>query len=270
MDKMSTNCILERVEKTQSTNDDLLARWRSGELTCSVARIAYQQTAGKGRAGRSWLAKPEDSLCFSLAYPFKKSVADLSGLSLMAGLAVITGISEALNIDEVTLRRLGLGLKWPNDLLISHAKFGGILIEGGQTNAADLTWMVIGVGLNLRNALQIQEQLQAPVTQAVAALDELTTPQNKTLPEVDVLWLKIIESLERYLSAFEEGGFAQFRDQWMRWDAYQNQAVSISGAGKEPMEGIARGIDESGRLLINKDNQIIAIHAGDVSLRVQS
>ena len=92
---MTANCILERVAQTKSTNDDLLARWRSGELIDPVARIAHHQTAGKGRAGRSWLTRPNDSISFSLAYPFQRSPAELSGLSLLVGLAVISGIAKA-------------------------------------------------------------------------------------------------------------------------------------------------------------------------------
>ena len=100
---MSWNCILERVAKTQSTNDDLLVRWRAGELIDPVARIAHEQTAGKGRAGRVWLAKPEDTLCFSLAYPFKCRLSDLTGLSLVVGLAVLSGIAQALGLTDSQL-----------------------------------------------------------------------------------------------------------------------------------------------------------------------
>ena len=56
----------------------------------------------------------------------------------------------------------------------------------------------------------------------------------------------------------------------MKWDAYQNQSVCISGAGKDPVYGIAKGVDETGALLLQQDNKTIAIHAGDVSLRTQS
>ena len=156
---MTANCILERVIETRSTNDDLLERWRAGELIDPVARIAHKQTAGKGRAGRSWLANPEDSLCFSLAFPFKRTPAELSGLSLLVGLAVISGIAQACELSESKLHELGLRLKWPNDLLLNNAKLAGILIEGGQAKAGDSTWMIIGVGINLRNAEKIEASL---------------------------------------------------------------------------------------------------------------
>jgi BirA family biotin operon repressor/biotin-[acetyl-CoA-carboxylase] ligase len=56
----------------------------------------------------------------------------------------------------------------------------------------------------------------------------------------------------------------------MQWDAYQDQPIYISGAGKDPIYGIAKGVDETGALLLQQDNKTIAIHAGDVSLRIQS
>jgi BirA family biotin operon repressor/biotin-[acetyl-CoA-carboxylase] ligase len=56
----------------------------------------------------------------------------------------------------------------------------------------------------------------------------------------------------------------------MKWDAYQNQLVCISGSGKDPIYGIAKGVDEFGALLLQQDNKTIPIHAGDVSLRIQS
>jgi BirA family biotin operon repressor/biotin-[acetyl-CoA-carboxylase] ligase len=266
---MTANCILERVTQTKSTNDDLLERWRAGELIDPVARIAHQQTAGKGRAGRTWLAKPGDSICFSLAFPFKRKPAELTGLSLLVGLAVISGIAQAYDLDEAALYRAGLRLKWPNDLLLNNAKLGGILIEGGQAKIGDPTWMIIGVGMNLRNANEIESGLGNESSLKIGALDQLLPPQ-AIPPDVEYLWLKLIASLEHHLSEFDQHGFGIYQEQWKTWDAYQDQAVCISGVGKEPIYGIAQGIDQAGALLLKQANHTIAIHAGDISLRVQT
>ena len=266
---MSPNCILERVATTKSTNDDLLLRWRAGELIDPVARIAHEQSAGKGRAGRVWLSKPEDSLCFSLAHPFQQRPNELSGLSLVIGLAVIAGIASALGISESALHQQGLRLKWPNDLLINNAKLGGILIEGGQTNSNSPTWMVIGLGLNLRNADAIQQNLGVDSALGAAALDQLIHHQ-KTIPDNEFIWLKLIESFENHLSEFNQHGFSHFHNSWKQWDAYDGQSVCISSAGREPIFGNSSGIDNTGALLLNQHDKTIAIHAGDVSLRVQS
>ena len=266
---MTANCILERVTQTKSTNDDLLERWRAGELIDPVARIAHQQTAGKGRAGRTWLAKPGNSICFSLAFPFKRKPAELTGLSLLVGLAVISGIAQAYDLDEAALYRAGLRLKWPNDLLLNNAKLGGILIEGGQAKTGDPTWMIIGVGMNLRNANEIESSLENESSLKIGALDQLLPPQ-ATPPDVEYLWLKLIAALEHHLSEFDQHGFGIYQEQWKTWDAYLDQAVCISGVGKEPIYGIAQGIDQAGALLLKQANHTIAIHAGDISLRVQT
>ena len=261
---MTANCILERVIETRSTNDDLLGRWRAGELIDPVARIAYKQTAGKGRAGRSWLANPEDSLCFSLAFPFKRTPAELSGLSLLVGLAVISGIAQACDLSESKLHELGLRLKWPNDLLLNNAKLAGILIEGGQAKAGDSTWMIIGVGINLRNTEKIESNLANGLR--ASSLSQMTD----SLPDIEYLWLKLIASLEYHLTEFDLHGFKPCVESWMKWDAYRDQAVCISGAGKDAIYGITKGVDESGALILQQENKTIAIHAGDVSLRIQS
>jgi BirA family biotin operon repressor/biotin-[acetyl-CoA-carboxylase] ligase len=266
---MSPNCILERVATTKSTNDDLLARWRAGELIDPVARIAHDQTSGKGRAGRAWLSNPGDTLCFSLAYPFDKRPHELSGLSLVIGLAVVAGIAGALGINETTLHQQGLRLKWPNDLLLNNAKLGGILIEGGQSSPSSPTWMVIGLGLNLRNAEFITQNSEYQTALGAAALDQLTTHAT-LIPDTEFIWLKLIESFERHLTQFEQHGFSFFKDSWSHWDAFNGQSVCISGAGKEPIVGVSSGVDQSGALILHQHDKSIVIHAGDVSLRVQS
>ena len=266
---MSWNCILERVAETKSTNDDLLGRWRAGELIDPVARIAQNQTAGKGRAGRSWLANPESSLAFSLAYPFQRSPGELSGLSLLVGLIVLQGIADALGIEKSTLYAQGLRLKWPNDLLLNNAKLGGILIEGGQAKAGEPTWMIIGVGINLRNAADIQNSLATEASFNIASLDQLL-PSSKKLPDTEFIWLKLIESFEHHLPIFEQNEFALYQDQWMHWDAFKETEICISSVGKDPVFGISKGVDSSGALLREQETKTIAIHAGDVSLRAKS
>ena len=266
---MTANCILERVAETKSTNDDLLERWRAGELIDPVARIAHKQTAGKGRSGRAWLANPEDSLCFSLAFPFNRSPAELTGLSLLVGLAAISGIAQAFDLHESALHQAGLRLKWPNDLLLNNDKLGGILIEGGQTKSGDTTWMVIGIGINLRNANAIATSLGDQATLKISALDQLSSSQS-ILPDAEYICLKLVASLEHHLLEFDQHGFGIYQEQWKKWDAYLGQAVCISGAGRESIYGVAKGIDQTGALVLQQDNKTIAIHAGDISLRVQS
>ena len=89
------------------------------------------------------------------------------------------------------------------------------------------------------------------------------------MPDIEYIWLKLIESFEKHLSEFEHSGFVHFQHAWERWDAFQGQSVCVSGAGEEPIFGSLVGVDQSGALIIKQDGQNITVHAGDVSLRVQ-
>lgn len=262
---MNWNCILERVNQTESTNDDLMARWRAGELIDPVSRLARHQTKGKGRAGRAWFANPQSSLCFSLAYPFTQNSQALHGLSLACGLAVLQGIATSLRVPKEQLHDLGIGLKWPNDLLIHGKKLGGILIEGGKLaspSPTQKTWMIIGVGLNLEHSAELEESSQI----AIAALAQCNYQQIAL--EADLVWLNILDALGDYLVAFSKEGFAPLKAEWNSWDAYQNQFVEITEGGKTQLSGIERGVNLEGALIIEEHpgSDPKVIYAGDLSL----
>jgi BirA family biotin operon repressor/biotin-[acetyl-CoA-carboxylase] ligase len=123
--------------------------------------------------------------------------------------------------------------------------------------------------MNLRNADEIEAALGSQTGLKIGALNQLL-PSQSTLPDLEYLWLKLIASLEYHLNEFDQHGFGVHQEQWKKWDAYLGQAVCISGAGKEPSYGIAQGIDQTGALLLQQDSKMIAIHAGDVSLRAQT
>jgi BirA family biotin operon repressor/biotin-[acetyl-CoA-carboxylase] ligase len=259
---MSINWILERVEESASTNEDLLSRWREGALWEPIARLAAKQFAGRGRMGRSWISNPNQALTFSVAYPFKKPIAELSGLSLACGLGVIKGISQGTGIAEDTLKKSGLGLKWPNDILLGDAKLGGMLIEGGQINATQPTWLVIGIGINLTTDLTIEKD----IGRSIAGINQIT----KASIDPEVLWLSIINELGVILETFEKSSFKIFKDKWNEWDIYKNQVCQISQQDKIFVEGIEHGVDDTGHLLIETANGIERVISGDVSLRKSS
>jgi BirA family biotin operon repressor/biotin-[acetyl-CoA-carboxylase] ligase len=129
--------------------------------------------------------------------------------------------------------------------------------------------MVIGLGLNLRNAALIEKGLEGQSSFGVAALDQLM-PHQAPIPDAEFVWLELIESFENHLTQFEQHGFGYFKNSWEHWDAFNSQSVCISGAGKDPIIGISAGVDGNGALLLKQHDQLIAIHAGDVSLRAQS
>ncbi len=258
---MTINWILERVVESPSTNEDLMSRWRSGLLWEPVARLALKQTAGRGRMGRNWVSSPNKALTFSIAYPFKKGIQDLSGLSLACGLAVIKGISNSTQIYLEELRQKGLGLKWPNDILVSHKKLAGMLIEGGQLKPNEATWLVIGIGINLSNSTTIENE----IGRAIASLSEIV-PEDSL--NSDMLWLEILKELATVMTNFETAGFEKYQAEWNTWDLYQNKICQIHQQDQLQLEGLEKGVDETGCLLIETSQGIQKIISGDVSLRV--
>ncbi|MGC8509198.1 MAG: biotin--[acetyl-CoA-carboxylase] ligase, partial [Thiomonas sp.] len=137
-------CAVRWVERTGSTNADLLAAARFGQLDSPTLLATRQQTAGRGRQGRVWLDDAQTSVLCSVAWPFAPQ-HDIRALSLAVGVW-LTQALHALGASSVRL-------KWPNDLLLpvqgNWRKLGGVLVEMADT--ATTRWVVIGFGLNLRS-----------------------------------------------------------------------------------------------------------------------
>lgn len=238
------------VEQTGSTNADLLASLR--ELTAPMLLIANSQTAGRGRAGRSWLSAPGKSLTFSVAWKLSLPVHALMGLPLAVGVA----LAEALAMFNVNVR-----LKWPNDVLHEGKKLAGILIESASAGQVphDASWAVIGIGINM----SVNDTMSAEIGRPVASIPWLAELDQ------DMLMATLLSGLAEALVQFEHEGLSAFTRRWNALHAYTGHAVSIIDNGKVLHEGVAVGVDDTGRFLLDTATGRIAIMAGDVSLRAK-
>lgn len=236
---------VEVVAQTGSTNADLLAR--APALNGPTLLIAEHQSAGRGRAGRSWLSEAGNSLTFSLAWKFNGPLTRMLGLPLAVGVALADAL-HALNVP--------VQLKWPNDVERDGAKLAGILIETATLSDGAL-WAVIGIGLNLLMPDHLEQRIGRPVASApwLAQMDR------------DVLMAALLNALSDTLTSFAQHGFGAFAARWNERHAYQGQRVTISDAGVVRHQGVAQGVDDSGCLLLDCDGQRVTIVAGDVSLR---
>lgn len=243
---------IEVTSSTPSTNTAL--RLQIAHLSGPMLLAAEQQTAGRGRAGRSWQSAPGDSLCFSLAWPCQLSMARLSGLSLMVGVVVAE-----------TLRSQGwpVQLKWPNDLLLEGAKLGGILIETAHRHASPALWALIGIGINVHP----NRERDFALANSIAVLHPQSAPDHQRVIDRNYLLARLADALSATLTLFDSEGLSPFVGRWQALHAYQDQPVCILEEDAVLHEGLARGIDDSGRLLLDTRAGRIAITAGDVSLR---
>lgn len=238
------------VEETGSTNADLYAALDS--LTGPSLLLARTQTAGRGRAGRSWLSEPGKSLTFSLAWKFHLPMQSLLGLPLAVGVA----LAEALAMFEVPVK-----LKWPNDVLYEGRKLAGILIESASAGSVphDASWAVIGIGLNMAPGDALVAQVGRPVARIpwLAELDQ------------DMLLATLLNGLAEAMVQFEQEGLQAFVPRWNALHAYTGQRVFVLDGATVRHEGVAAGIDASGRLVMDTAQGRVAVMAGDVSLRPQ-
>jgi BirA family biotin operon repressor/biotin-[acetyl-CoA-carboxylase] ligase len=215
------------------------------------ALFAEAQSAGRGRRGRAWRSPFGANLYLSLAWRFPAWPPQLGTLSLAVGVAC----ARALRTAGIA----GIGLKWPNDLRIGNDKLGGILIEQ-RGEAGGYCRVVIGVGLNVAMTSAQATSVDQPWTSVRTALGDATPSRN-------ALAATLLDALLSALIEFEARGFAAFVADWNTLDQSAGRAVRIESAGTV-LEGIARGIDESGALIVEADGHRHHLHSGDVSLRL--
>jgi BirA family biotin operon repressor/biotin-[acetyl-CoA-carboxylase] ligase len=241
---------LEVHETLGSTSDRLLAV-RSLPPGRFDACLAEFQDAGRGRRGRRWVAPFASGLCLSLSWSYRDAPAMLGALSLAAGVACLRALGR-FGIE-------GIGLKWPNDLVRGDAKLGGILIDL-RGEAAGPAYVVVGIGLNLRLPRAAREALAAEGAQVLDLAAVGVVPGRNALAAV------LIAELHQALVEFGARGMAAFSEEWGQADALAGRPVTVLHGG-EALEGVARGVDADGALLLEAAGTRRRIVSGEVSVR---
>lgn len=240
---------LELHQEIDSTNGYLLQQSMS-DGTSGHACFAERQTAGRGRRGRRWVSPYGSNIYLSILWRFPSGPAQLGGLSLAAGLSVVRCLSD-LGLE-------GIGLKWPNDVLWNGRKLAGLLLEvAGEVEGPSR--VVLGLGLNVTLGAQDGEEIDQPWAdlQGIAGGQELS--RNRLAGQ---LLSGLLDSLVRY----EQEGLTPWVADWPHYDVYHGKLVTLS-MGDRRIEGVHRGIDASGALLLERQGEISIYHGGEVSLR---
>ncbi len=239
-------CALLHLGEVDGTNAEAMRRVIAGERG-PLWVIADRQTAGRGRAGRSWTSEP-GNLFASYVASFDCPPAKAGQLSLVAGIAVVEAIRRAGALA-------GLRLKWPNDILVGTAKTGGILVESTTRMQQPGVTAVIGIGLNL---VSVPPDLGRAATYLAA--------QGIALSPREALCF-LAHSMSDWIRIWDNGeGFAHVREAWLARAGAIGEPLLVNAAGG-PVAGSFAGLDASGALQLDtSDGRQLSFTFGDVTL----
>jgi BirA family biotin operon repressor/biotin-[acetyl-CoA-carboxylase] ligase len=218
---------------TDSTNEQAKLLAAAGAPHGTLV-TAGEQSAGRGRQGRTWLAPPGRALLMSVV------MRDLDERASLIPLAAAVAVCDAFPEAD--------GIKWPNDVWAAGRKLAGILVEG----RAQSGWAVLGIGLNVATAAEeFPDDLRDTATSLRVAGSAVVTPP--------AALAELLPSLDAWLAAPP----AAVLDAWRERDALRGGRVRW-GDGNE---GTAAGVGDDGSLLVETDAGVQALHAGEVHLR---
>jgi BirA family biotin operon repressor/biotin-[acetyl-CoA-carboxylase] ligase len=191
---------------------------------------AVEQTAGRGRQGRAWTAPPGSAVLMSVV---------LREFDELLPLAAAVATCEAVPLD--------CRIKWPNDVWAGERKLAGILAEARPREG----WAVLGIGLNVTT-----EEFPAELRDVATSL-QLEGVDTDT----ESILTALLEALEPRLGEGADSILAAWRER----DALKGGQVRWADG-----EGTAAGIDDSGALLVETDNGVVTLEAGEVHLRLRN
>ena len=234
-------------ERIGSTNDAARQLADAGESEGTVI-IADEQTAGRGRLGRTWIAPPRSSILMSIILrPALKRLAphQASRVTMSVALSACDAIRAETGLDAQ--------IKWPNDLIVREKKCAGILSESGIVGDT-LEYVIVGIGVNVNFAAASVEGIP---NNATTIADEL----GKSFPRARLVQ-SLLRSIEMYYLRVNEDMHNEYCN---RLATLQQNVRAQTPTGIE--EGVAESVNENGALLVRRaDGSVIELVAGDVTL----
>ena len=229
------------LDQTGSTNT--WAREHLSLLGDLDAVYTTDQTKGRGRLGRTWENARGDGLYYTILV--RRPLADPLALPLLASVAAARALKELFGLD--------CQIKWPNDLLVEGRKVCGILCELVPEG------ILCGIGINLRQSPEFFVRAGLPYGGSVYGLTGVMpgpdAAQTLALLLADHGFAPLMEE-------FAVRGFAAIREEYRAACVNLGRPVEFDGG-----RGIARDLDEQGRLLVRTETGETAVFTGEVSVR---
>lgn len=215
---------------------------------------AREQTAGRGRQDRRWLASANQNLCFSLFIETGAQLAAVPSLTMAAALAV-NDLLRSMNIRSAP--------KWPNDVLVEDRKICGILSERVERRhsaedppAQTCTGIIVGIGLNVNMTGEEILQIDRPATSILMESGEAA--------DVETTLNRLLDPLDFWIGKWTQGGFSAIRSFWTDMAGPPGKPLTVHD-GDIVKCGRLAGFGEHGELQLETDNGVETIWSGDVT-----
>ena len=228
-----------------STNEEAKRLARNG-MPDGIVVWAKEQLSGVARRGRRW-ESAKGNLYFSILLR-----PDCSATKAMQ-LSFVVSLTTAKIIEDVLPETSIVNCKWPNDILVGNRKISGILLETQLTPSGKIDWLVIGVGLNIKN---FPKDVEFPATALVKEGAEKNMGTE--------MMLKLFSS--QFLSTYkiwEKLGFERIREDWLSRVAGLGEKITVQ-LEQATLKGVFKDLDKDGALILLHNGNEQRITAGDV------
>lgn len=233
-----------------STNTAALELAEKGAPHGTVV-IADRQAKGKGRLGRTWVSPPGSNIYMSVILRPEIEPKDATLLTIMTAVSCAKGVMKSTGLKAE--------IKWPNDLMISNKKLGGILTEM-KSDPDGIVFAVIGIGINVnsKTTKDFPPDIQGIAT---SIREELGKIQSRTF-----IIAEILKETEHWYKVLLTEGRKPLFDEWKRLSSTLGRKVRVT-AGDNVFTGVAEDIDKGGMLILRLPSGMLKkISSGDLTM----
>jgi BirA family biotin operon repressor/biotin-[acetyl-CoA-carboxylase] ligase len=226
--RLSTSFIGRRIVYRESlgSTQDLARDEAEAGVSEGTVVVADEQTAGRGRQGRSWVSPPATNLYFTVV--LRPTVAHLTPLGMIVPVAVAEGIEEAVS--------LACGIKWPNDIVVGGRKISGVLIDS-ELDGNEVRYALVGIGINVNFDPRPFPEIAEIATSVLA--------QTGAPAARETIFAAVLNNLEaRYRGPAEVFGV------WKQRLTNLGQPVTVHDSEGVPIDGFAESVTEDGSLVL--------------------